>query len=124
MSNTSFQYAAVLKCPFGQNYASFVVAVIFLALVYSAGLRATPGVLMLPLQMAFGWKVGVISSSATVGLFLYGLAGPFAAAVMQRFGIRRTVLGALTLMSAREDATSGSCSISRVKWRGRYDSKA
>src|SRR3984957_4306517 len=100
MSNTSLQAAPVLKRPFGQNYAFVVVAVIFLALLSSAGLRATPGVLMLPLQTAFGWNVGVISSSAAVGIFLYGLAGPFAAAVMQRFGIRRTVLGALTLMSA------------------------
>jgi MFS family permease len=100
MSNTSLQAASVLKRPFGQNYAFVVVAVIFLALLSSAGLRATPGVLMLPLQTALGWNVGVISSSAAIGIFLYGLAGPFAAAVMQRFGIRRTVLGALTLMSA------------------------
>ena len=95
MPPASLQAAAVSRRPFGQNYAFVVVAVIFLALLASAGLRATPGVLMLPLQAAFGWDVGVISSSAAVGIFLYGLAGPFAAAVMQRFGIRRTVLGAL-----------------------------
>lgn len=99
MSSTALQEAPVRRRPFGQNYAFVVVAVIFLALLASAGLRATPGVLMLPLQGAFGWDVGVISSSAAVGIFLYGLAGPFAAAVMQRFGIRRTVLGALVLMS-------------------------
>ncbi|OKO69932.1 MFS transporter [Bradyrhizobium sp. NAS96.2] len=99
MSSTALQEAPVRRRPFGQNYAFVVVAVIFLALLASAGLRATPGVLMLPLQGAFGWDVGVISSSAAVGIFLYGLAGPFAAAVMQRFGIRRTLLGALLLMS-------------------------
>ncbi|MFN5485149.1 MAG: MFS transporter [Bradyrhizobium sp.] len=99
MPSTALQAAPVSRRPFGQNYAFVVVAVIFLALLASAGLRATPGVLMLPLQSAFGWDVGVISSSAAVGIFLYGLAGPFAAAVMQRFGIRRTVLGALALMS-------------------------
>ncbi len=82
-----------------------VVAVIFLALLAAAGLRSTPGVLMLPLQKAFGWDVSVISSSAAVGIFLYGLAGPFAAAVMQRFGIRRTVLGALALMSVSTAAS-------------------
>ncbi len=105
MSNTSLQAAPVLKRPFGQNYAFVVVAVIFLALLSSAGLRATPGVLMLPLQTAFGWNVGVISSSAAVGILLYGLTGPFAAAVMQRFGIRRTVLGALALMSVSTGAS-------------------
>src|SRR5689334_2177251 len=99
VQSSSVQSPAVSQRRFGQNYAFVVVAVIFLALLASAGLRATPGVLMLPLQKAFGWDVSVISSSAAVGIFLYGLAGPFAAAVMQRFGIRRTVLGALTLMS-------------------------
>jgi MFS family permease len=79
--------------------------VICLALLSSAGLRARPGVPMLPLQTAFGWNVGVISFSAAIGIFLYGLAGPFAAAVMQRFGIRRTVLGALALMSAATSAS-------------------
>src|SRR6267378_2294665 len=105
MPNAPVQPTPLSRRPFGQNYAFAVVAVIFLALLSSAGLRATPGVLMLPLQTAFGWNVGVISSSAAVGIFLYGLAGPFAAAVMQRFGIRRTVLGALALMSASTGAS-------------------
>lgn len=99
------QSSPISRRPFGQNYAFVVVAVIFLALLAAAGLRSTPGVLMLPLQKAFGWDVSVISSSAAVGIFLYGLAGPFAAAVMQRFGIRRTVLGALALMSASTAAS-------------------
>ena len=86
--------------PFGPNYAFVVIAVIFVALLVAAGLRATPGVLILPLQQAFGWSFDVISVSAAVGIFLYGLAGPFAAAVRNRLGIRRTVIGALALMSA------------------------
>src|ERR1700737_5444413 len=105
MPSTPVQPVPLSRRPFGQNYAFVVVAVIFLALLSSAGLRATPGLLMLPLQTAFGWNVGVISSSAAVGIFLYGLAGPFAGAVMQRFGIRRTVLGALALMSASTGAS-------------------
>jgi MFS family permease len=105
MPPASVQSSPTSKRPFGPNYAFVVVAVIFLALLASAGLRATPGVLMLPLQKTFGWDVSVISSSAAVGIFLYGLAGPFAAAVMQRFGIRRTVLGALALMSASTAAS-------------------
>src|ERR1700761_563742 len=105
MSDAPLQAEPVSRRPFGQKYAFVVVAVIFLALLSSAGLRATPGVLMLPLQQTFGWNLSVISSLAAVGIFLYGLAGPFAAAVMQRFGIRRTVLGALALMSASTAAS-------------------
>ncbi|WP_234683394.1 MFS transporter [Bradyrhizobium monzae] len=105
MPPSSFQSSSVSRRPFGQKYAFVVVAVIFMALLASAGLRATPGVLMLPLQKTFGWDVSVISSSAAIGIFLYGLAGPFAAAVMQRFGIRRTMLGALALMSVSTAAS-------------------
>jgi MFS family permease len=76
-----------------------VVAVTFVALLISAGLRATPGVLMVPLQLSFGWDRATISLSAAVGIFLYGLVGPFAAALMQSVGIRRTMIGGLALMA-------------------------
>ena len=84
---------------FGRHYALAVVAVIFVALLAAAGLRSTPGVLMVPWEQAFGWSRGVISFAAACGIFLFGLTGPFAAAAMQRFGIRATVMVALTLMS-------------------------
>jgi MFS family permease len=77
-----------------------IVAVTFFALLVSAGLRATPGVLMMPLQLNFGWDRATISFAAAVGIFLYGLVGPFAAAFMISFGIRRTMLAGLLLMAA------------------------
>ena len=76
-----------------------VVAATFVALLVSAGLRATPGVLMQPLELHFGWDRATISFAAAVGIFLYGLVGPFAAALMMTFGIRRTMLGGLMLMA-------------------------
>ena len=85
--------------PFGQRYAFVVVGVIFLALLISAGLRSSPSVMMLPLEEAFGWRRDTISLAAAIGIFLYGLAGPFAAAAMERFGLRRVLLLALTLMA-------------------------
>lgn len=77
-----------------------VVAVTFLGLLVSAGLRATPGVLLQPLQLQFGWDRATISFGAAIGIFLYGLVGPFAAALMQTAGIKRTMLGGLALMAA------------------------
>ncbi|HEY4133986.1 MAG TPA: MFS transporter [Alphaproteobacteria bacterium] len=85
--------------PFGQKYAFVVVGVIFLALLAAAGQRSSPGVLILPLEHAFGWSRDVISLSAAVGILLYGLMGPFAAALMESFGLRRTLLCALALMT-------------------------
>jgi MFS family permease len=83
-----------------RGYAGVVVAVTFVALLVSAGLRSAPGVLMLPLEMHFGWDRATISAAAAVGILLYGLVGPFAAALMLSIGIKRTMLGGLVLMSA------------------------
>ena len=85
---------------FGRHYALAVTAVIFCALLAAAGLRSTPGVLMVPWENAFGWSRGTISFAAATGIFLFGLTGPFAAAAMQRFGIRTTVMTALAMMGA------------------------
>src|SRR5690349_13080150 len=90
----------------GQRYAFVATAVVFLSLLVAAGLRSTPGVLIVPLERAFGWQRDVISLSAAIGIFLYGLAGPFAAALMQRLGIRRVLVGALALMAASTAAST------------------
>ena len=79
--------------PFGQRYAFIVVGVIFLCLLIAAGLRSAPAVMMLPLEDSFGWRRDVVSLAAAVGIFLYGLTGPFAAALMERIGLRRTLAG-------------------------------
>jgi len=84
--------------PFG-HYAFVVLAVTFLSLLAAAGLRAAPSVLIVPLQAAFGWNRATVSTGAGVGIFLYGLVGPFAAALMQSIGIRRVLLGGLVLMA-------------------------
>ncbi|MBO1012349.1 MFS transporter [Achromobacter sp. SD115] len=90
----------------GQKYAFVVVAVIFLSLLVSAGLRSSPSVLLVPLEEAFGWSRSTISLAAAVGIFLYGMVGPFAAAAMERFGLRRVLIGALLVMAASSAASA------------------
>ena len=77
-----------------------VAAVAFLALVGAAGFRAAPSVLMLPLEEEFGWSRSELSVAVSVNLLLYGLTAPFAAALMNRFGIRRVTTVALLLVVA------------------------
>ncbi len=77
--------------------AWWVAAVTFLALVGAAAFRAVPGVLIDPLRAEFGWSVSTISAAVAVNMALYGLTAPFAAALMERFGIRRVVVCALLL---------------------------
>ena len=81
------------------HYAWVVAAITFLTLLGAAGMRATPGVLIVPLEGEFGWSRGTISLAIGINIFLYGLIGPFAAAVMERFGLRRTMLTALALIA-------------------------
>jgi MFS family permease len=90
---------------FSPHYALVVVAVIFFALLSAAGVRSTPAVLLIPWANAFHWSRSVISFAAAVGIFLFGLTGPFAAAAMQRFGVRKVVIFALALMSASSIAS-------------------
>ncbi|MDP5280592.1 MFS transporter [Sphingomonas sp. DG1-23] len=82
-----------------RGYASIVAAITFIALLVSAGLRSAPGVMMLPLELHFGWDRATISAAAAIGILLYGLVGPFAAALMLTIGIKRTMIAGLVLMS-------------------------
>lgn len=81
------------------HYAWVVAAVTFVALLGSAGFRATPGVLIVPLENEFGWNRAVISIAVSINLILFGLTGPFAAALMDRFGLRAVTLGALVTVA-------------------------
>jgi MFS family permease len=82
-----------------------VAAVTFLALVGAAAFRAVPGVLIDPLRDEFGWSVSTISAAVAVNMALYGLTAPFAAALMERFGIRRVVVCALLLTAVGSGLT-------------------
>ena len=88
------------------HYAWIVAAVIFLTLLAGVGIRATPSVLIVPLEQAFGWSRATISFAISVNIVLFGLMGPFAAALMQQIGIRRTVLLALALLAVSVAASS------------------
>jgi sugar phosphate permease len=82
------------------HYGWVVVAVTFLTMLVTAAAMGTPGVLIVPLEHEFGWDTAQISSALALRIMLYGLFGPFAAAFMNRFGVRRVVLCALSLIVA------------------------
>ncbi|SFJ37735.1 Predicted arabinose efflux permease, MFS family [Bosea sp. OK403] len=84
----------------GIHYGWVVAAVTFLTMLVTAGAVGAPGVLITPLQREFGWATSDISSALAVRLMLFGLMGPFAAAFMNRFGLRRVASVALTLIGS------------------------
>ena len=81
------------------TYATLAAALTFVALLASAGMRSATGVMLVPLELHFGWDRATISAGAAIGIFFYGLIGPFAAALMLRFGIKRVMLAGLALMA-------------------------
>jgi sugar phosphate permease len=88
------------------HYAWVVAGVTFLALLSAAGIRATSVVLVLPLEREFGWDLATVSLALSVNLLLYGLCGPFAGAIMARFGVRRVMLGALFTLAVAVGAST------------------
>jgi sugar phosphate permease len=87
------------------HWAWVVAPVAFLTLVGSAAFRSVPGVLMDPLHTEFGWSHGTISFAIAVNMVLFGLISPFAAALMDRFGIRVVVSVALVMISVGSGLT-------------------
>ncbi|WP_229901878.1 MFS transporter [Streptomyces zaomyceticus] len=79
--------------------AWFVAAVTFVTIIGAAAFASLPGLLIEPLHDEFDWSRGTIGFAVSVNLALYGLTAPFAAALMDRFGIRRVVAVALTIIS-------------------------
>ena len=77
----------------------FAVAVTFATLMATAGFRSAPSVLIVPLEDAFGWSRSDISLAIAINVLLFGLVSPFAAALMEKFGMRRVVMSALTTVS-------------------------
>ncbi|WP_375780516.1 MFS transporter [Bradyrhizobium sp. ma5] len=76
------------------HYGWVMVAVTFLAALISAGTVGAPGVFIVPLQKEFGWSTAEISSALSIRFILFGLMAPFAAALMNRYGLRNVTLAA------------------------------
>jgi MFS family permease len=82
----------------GIHYGWAALAATFLTMLVVAGAVGAPGVFIVPLQKEFGWSAADISGALAVRFLLYGAMGPFAAAFMNRFGVRRVMLTSLVII--------------------------
>src|ERR1700743_66023 len=80
------------------HYGWVVTGVTFLTMLVTAGALGAPGVLMVPLEREFGWSASEISAALALRLVLFGLLAPFAAAFLNRLGVRRMVIIALAII--------------------------
>src|SRR3978361_439398 len=82
------------------HYGWVMVGVTFLTALISAGTVGAPGVFIAPLQHEFGWTTAEISSALSIRFILFGLMAPFAAALLNRYGLRNVALSALLLVTS------------------------
>ena len=83
----------------GNRRAIAVALVTLLILIAAAAFRSSFGVMFIPIESEFGWSRAATSIAVSVNLVFYGLTAPFAAALMERFGIKRITIAALVLMA-------------------------
>src|SRR6185312_5930171 len=82
------------------HYAWIVLAVVFFAMLAGVGVRAAPGVMIVPLQRAFGWDVSTISGAISLNIILLGATGPFLTGLLQVVGLKRTMLVCMAVLAA------------------------
>ncbi len=95
------------------HYGWIVAGVTFVVLLSAAGIRSTPGILIIPLEKEFGWTRTTVSLAVSINILLYGLIGPFAAALMDRVGVRRVMLVSLGLVATGVGLTT----VMRAPWQ-------
>ena len=89
------------------HYGWVMVAVTFFTSLISAGTVGAPGVFIVPLQHEFGWTTAEISSALSIRFILFGLMAPFAAALLNRYGLRNVTLSALLIVASALVASLG-----------------
>ena len=81
------------------HYSWVILAVTFLAIIVAGIIRSSAGVFIDPFEQDFGWSRPSISFAFAVSLFLYGFSGPFMAAFVEKYGLKRMMLGSMTLLA-------------------------
>jgi sugar phosphate permease len=94
----SAQFAAWLDRR-GIHYSYVIVAVTFLTMLATAGTLGLPGALIVPLGKEFGWDIAQVSGPLALRILIFGLMAPFSAALIERYGVRRIALLAISLIA-------------------------
>jgi sugar phosphate permease len=85
-----------LSLPF--HYSWWILSLVFLTTLTSAGVRSSPSVLIHPLEGEFGWSRAAIAFVVSINLLLFGIASPISGWLLDRYGPRKVMLGSLGLL--------------------------
>lgn len=81
------------------HYSWIILLVTFLAIITAGIIRSASGVFIVPFEEQFDWSRSSISLAFAVSLFLYGVSGPFMAALVDKYGLKRMMLGSMSLLT-------------------------
>ena len=81
------------------HYAWIVLALVFAATLAGVGVRAAPGVMIVPLERAFGWDVATISAAVSLNIILLGATGLFLTGMIEVIGLKRTMLACMVMLA-------------------------
>ncbi len=99
------------------HYAWIVLAVMFSATLAGVGVRAAPGVLILPLQRAFGWDVSTISGAVSVNIILLGVTAPFLTGLIEVIVLANNAIPAEAALAALLDNIVEPSGLGTSPWR-------
>lgn len=81
------------------HYSWIILTVTFIAIIVAGIIRSSSGIFIDPFEMEFGWDRPTISFAFAICLFLYGFSGPFMAAFVDVFGLKRMMLYSMALLA-------------------------
>lgn len=87
------------------HYSWIILLITFISIIVAGIIRSSSGVFIEPFEIEFSWSRANISLAFAVGLFLYGFSGPFMAAFVETFGLKRVMVYSMSLLAVGLFAT-------------------
>ncbi|MBT2603893.1 MFS transporter [Bacillus sp. ISL-53] len=82
------------------HYSWVILIITFFSIIVAGIVRSSSGVFIVPFENEFGWDRSVISLAFAISLFLYGLSGPFMAALIEVLGLKKMMVLAMSTLLA------------------------
>lgn len=82
------------------HYSWTILTISFFSIIVAGIVRSSSGVFIEPFEAEFGWDRSIISLAFAVGLFLYGISGPFMAALIEVLGLKKMMIGSMATLLA------------------------
>ncbi|MFJ7646238.1 MFS transporter [Lysinibacillus sp. NPDC097279] len=80
------------------HYSWFILSITFFSIIVAGITLSSSGVFIGPFEHEFGWDRSVIAMAFAISLFLYGISGPFMAALLEVLGLKKMMLAAMTIL--------------------------